>query len=103
MELSVGNCPTFSVFTLPEICRFILTPGFHMLVHSILRCVQQSSDKPLGKRRVPFHCFTCPVLRLDDWRPGTCEPPPPPPSQVNSRHLVPIHYYSTVTTPELAF
>src|SRR5437667_444392 len=55
------------------------------------------------RRRVPLHCFTCPALRLSYGRPGTCEPHPSPPSQVNSRHLVPIHYYSTVTTPELAF
>src|SRR6266516_973267 len=54
MEFSVGNCPTLSIFTLPEIGRFVLTPRFHMPVHSILGRVQHSSNKPLGKRRVPF-------------------------------------------------
>src|SRR5712692_346961 len=54
MEFSVGNCPTLSIFTLPEISRFVLSPRPQMPVHSILGCVQQSSDKPLGKRRVPI-------------------------------------------------
>src|SRR5881296_3717682 len=53
------------------------------------------------RRRVPFHSFTCSALRLDDGRPGTCEPHPSPPGQVNSRNPVPVHYYSTVTAPEL--
>src|SRR5437870_3503627 len=55
------------------------------------------------RRRVPLHCFTCSALRLDDGRPGTCEPHPSPPSQVNSCYHVPVHHYSTATTPELAF
>src|SRR5437899_11777790 len=55
------------------------------------------------RRRVPLHCFNCPALRLDGYgRPGTCEPHPSPPSQVNSRNHVPVHYYSTLTAPELA-
>src|SRR2546426_7442610 len=53
------------------------------------------------RRRVPFHCFTCSALRLDDGRPGTCEPHPSPPSQVNNCYHVPVHYISTVSTPEL--
>src|SRR2546422_2393459 len=55
------------------------------------------------RRRVPLHSFNCPALRLDDGRPGTCEPHPSPPSQVNSGYHVPVHYYSTFTAPELLF
>src|SRR5438128_11778531 len=54
MELCVSDCPMLSVFTLPEIRGLVLAPGFHMLVHSVLGCVQGSSNEPLGKRRVPF-------------------------------------------------
>src|SRR5438552_6953917 len=54
------------------------------------------------RRRVPLHCFNCPALRLDDGRPGTCEPHPSPPRQVDRCYHVPVHYYSAFTAPELA-
>src|SRR5213594_2541069 len=54
------------------------------------------------RRRVPFHCFNCPALRLSYGRPGTCEPHPSPPSQVDRCYRVSVHYYSTFTAPELA-
>src|SRR3989441_12766420 len=54
MELSIGDRPMLSVFTLPQIRGFVLAPGFHMAVHSVLGRVQRSSNKPLGKRRIPL-------------------------------------------------
>src|SRR3989441_9592226 len=54
MEFSVRDCAMLSVFTLPEVRGLVLAPGFHMPVHCILGRVQRSSNKPLGKRRVPF-------------------------------------------------
>src|SRR2546422_10264294 len=53
--------------------------------------------------QVPLHSFNCSALRLDNVRPGTCEPHPSPPSQVYRGNLVPVHYHSTFTAPELAF
>src|SRR2546430_10139402 len=53
------------------------------------------------RRRVPLHSFNCSALRLDNGRPGTCEPHPSPPSQVDRCHPVPVHYYSTFSAPEL--
>src|SRR2546422_5410252 len=54
MNLSIGDRSMLSVFPLPEIRRLVLTPGFHVPVHSVLGRVQGSSNKPLGKRRGPF-------------------------------------------------
>src|SRR3989442_13554246 len=60
MELTVGDRPMLSVFTLPEIRRLVLAPGFHVSVQGVLGRVQRSSNEPLGKRRVPFpHPFPC--------------------------------------------
>src|SRR5881296_670508 len=53
------------------------------------------------RRRVPLHCFNCSALRLENGRPGTCEPHPSPPRQVNSRDPVPVHHHSTLAAPEL--
>src|SRR3989475_13323550 len=62
MEFSIGDCPMLSVLTLPEIRGLVLAPGFHMPVHSVLGRVQRSSNKPLGKRRVPLqHLVPFPV------------------------------------------
>src|SRR5207249_11633874 len=52
---------------------------------------------------IPLHCFNCSALRLVDRRLGTCEPHPSPPGQVDSCYHVPVHYISTVSTPELSF
>ena len=57
----------------------------------------------LPKTSGPLHRFNCPSLRLGYGRLGTCEPHPSPPGQVNSCHMAPVHYISTVTIPELAF
>src|SRR5438309_5323433 len=70
----------------------------------LLGSVNSSSDELASgidsgdyrRRRVPLHCFNCPALRLDDGRPGTCEPHPSPPRQVSSRNHVPVHYHSTL-------
>src|SRR5437667_2967586 len=53
------------------------------------------------RRRVSLHSFNCLALRLENGRPGTCEPHPSPPGQVDRSYPVPVHYYSTFTTPEL--
>src|SRR3989441_8299524 len=42
MKLSIGDRSMLSVFTLPEIRRLVLTPGFHVPVHSVLGRVQGS-------------------------------------------------------------
>src|SRR2546422_7216754 len=54
------------------------------------------------RRRVPLHTLNSSALRPYK-RPEPCNPHPSPPSQVNRCYPVPVHYYSTFSTPELTF
>src|SRR2546428_21104 len=62
IEFSIRDRAKLARFALPEVSSFVLTPGFHMPVHSVLGRVQRSSNKPSGKRRVPLqHLVPFPV------------------------------------------
>ena len=47
-----------------------------------------------------YHRFTWRPLR-PRLGPGTVEPQPPPPGQIHRCRHIPVHYYSTFSTPEL--
>ena len=54
MQLLIGQGTNFPGLALPDQGSFILTPGLHVAIQTIVRKIQLAADKPLGPGIIPL-------------------------------------------------